>query len=169
MALAVDLYHPTTGKHRRIVVNTANGDEAAAVASRMAPGLHVRAVVPAQDVGVPELRLPPGLAARYDGTPPPDAPFAVDDVGAGTLGGQGAVADPDVDDHPSGEIASPAPTPAKRGRGRPPGSKNKPKNPLAEAVQNAIYDTEREMLDEDEVERGPVVERPNTEGEPLNG
>lgn len=137
MQLAVDLYHPTTGRHRRIVVDASSGDEAALVASRMAPGLHVRAVVPAPDVGVPELRLPPGLAARYDGDPAAGSPVSVEDGAAeATTSG-----------------------PEKRGRGRPPGVKNKPK---------IVADSGAEVAQSGEiVARGPEVARPSTEGEPL--
>lgn len=72
MKLAVDLYHPHTGAHRRLVVDAETGDEAGLIASRMTPGFNVRAIGPAQDAGPPEKRLPGGVAARYEGDPPPE-------------------------------------------------------------------------------------------------
>jgi len=73
MKLAVDLYHPKTGDHKRIVMEADSGDEAADTASRMHPGYNVRSIVPYQDRGAPELRLPAATAARYEGHAPDEA------------------------------------------------------------------------------------------------
>lgn len=151
MPLAVDLYHPMTGKHKRVIVDTVDGDVAAETASRMYPALHVRAVVPAPDVSAPEVRLPPGAAARFDGAPV-DIEYQEFDLGAAT-------APTVVADAPVARVSDTqaAPTPAKRKAGRPVGSKNRPK----QVVEAELAAEQAELM------RGPSVARPDTTNEPV--